>query len=105
LRSLEVAGEDLSEVILAINDVSWQIIQPDPRGICLVNWEELYDKKIIVCSARSAHKVVVLQPDSTVWTEAASFMIVTAPVVWVSHTSSGLRVVGPWAVLSVHLRF
>jgi hypothetical protein len=33
VHALKVAGEDLSKVILTINDVSWQMIQPGPSGI------------------------------------------------------------------------
>jgi hypothetical protein len=34
IHVLEVAGDDLPEVIPTIDDVSWQIIQPGPGGIC-----------------------------------------------------------------------
>jgi hypothetical protein len=30
VRALEVAGEDLSKVIMTIDDISWQIIQRAP---------------------------------------------------------------------------
>jgi hypothetical protein len=38
-------------------------------------------------------------------TEATSFMIVTAPVAWVSYALLGLCIVIPWAVPSVYLKF
>jgi hypothetical protein len=34
IRALEVASEDLSEVIPTIDNVSWQIIQPCSGRIC-----------------------------------------------------------------------
>jgi hypothetical protein len=34
IRALKVAGDDLLEVILTIDDVSWQIIQPGRGEIC-----------------------------------------------------------------------
>jgi hypothetical protein len=33
IRDIEVASEDLSEVIPTINDVSWQMSQPSPGEI------------------------------------------------------------------------
>jgi hypothetical protein len=38
-------------------------------------------------------------------TETASFMVVTAPMVGVSHVPLRLRVIIPWAVLLAHLWF
>jgi hypothetical protein len=54
------------EILPAINDVSWQMIQPGPGGISQVDWEELDDEGVIVHSARLARKVVILQPDTGV---------------------------------------
>jgi hypothetical protein len=31
--ALEVAGEDLPKILLAINDISWQMIQPSPSNV------------------------------------------------------------------------
>jgi hypothetical protein len=53
--ALEVVGEDLSEILLAIDDVSWQMFQPGPVRI-----SQLDDEGIIVCSARSTHEAVIL---------------------------------------------
>jgi hypothetical protein len=33
VHAVEVAGEDLSEILLAIDDISRQMIQPDPSRI------------------------------------------------------------------------
>jgi hypothetical protein len=61
--ALEVVGEDLLEVIPSIDDVSWQMIQPDPSRISYIDWEELDGKEIVIRSARSTREAVVLQPD------------------------------------------
>jgi hypothetical protein len=61
--ALEVIGEDLSEDLLAIDDVSWQMIQPSPRGISQLDREELDDEGFIIRSAHSAREAVILQLD------------------------------------------
>jgi hypothetical protein len=33
IRALKVAGEDFSEVIPTIDDISWQMVQPGPGKI------------------------------------------------------------------------
>jgi hypothetical protein len=59
--ALEVATEDISKILPAINDVSWQMIQTGPGKISQVDREELDDEEVIVHYACSACEVVVLQ--------------------------------------------
>jgi hypothetical protein len=66
VRALEIAGEDLPEIVLAIDDVSRQMIQPGPGGVSQVDGEELDDEMVVVHPARLASKAVVLQPDTGV---------------------------------------
>jgi hypothetical protein len=66
VHALEVASEDLLEVIPTIDDISCQIIQPGPSKICYVDWEELDDEKIIIHSAHSACDMVLLQPGAEI---------------------------------------
>jgi hypothetical protein len=60
VRALEIAGEDLLEILPAIDDVSQQIIQPGPGGILQVYREELDDEEVIVHSVRFAREAVIL---------------------------------------------
>jgi hypothetical protein len=64
--ALKVASEELLEILPAIDDVSWQMIQPGLGGISQVDQEELDDERVIICSARSTHEVVILQLDTRV---------------------------------------
>jgi hypothetical protein len=75
--ALEVASEDLSEILLAIDDVSWQMIQPCPGRVDQVDREELDAEEVIVHFARSARKVVVLQLDTRF-----SFVVILDNVAW-----------------------
>jgi hypothetical protein len=77
LHALEVASEDLSEILPAIDDVSRQMIQPGPGGISQVDWEELDDEEIIVHSTHFACEAIILQQDAGV-----SFAIVLDDVAW-----------------------
>jgi hypothetical protein len=58
--ALEVANEDLLDILLAIDDVSWQMIQPVPRGISQVDQEELDDEGVIIRSAHTTREEVIL---------------------------------------------
>jgi hypothetical protein len=58
--ALEVVGEDLLEILPAIDDVSRQMVQPGPRGISQVDGEEMDDKEVIVHSAHSTHEALIL---------------------------------------------
>jgi hypothetical protein len=64
--ALKVASEELLEILPAIDDVSWQMIQPGLGGISQVDQEELDDERVIICSARSTREVVILQLDTRV---------------------------------------
>jgi hypothetical protein len=54
VHTLEVAAEDLSEILPAIDSVSWQMIHPGPGGIGQLDGEELDDEEIMIHSTRSA---------------------------------------------------
>jgi hypothetical protein len=61
--ALEIAGEDLPEVLPAINNISRQMIQPGSGRVGQVDGEEQDDETVIVYLACLARKVVVLQLD------------------------------------------
>jgi hypothetical protein len=63
VRALVIAGEYLLEILPAIDDISWQMIQPSPSRVGQVDGEELDDEKVIVRPTHLATKPVVLQPD------------------------------------------
>jgi hypothetical protein len=71
VHALEIADEGLSEILLAIDDVSRQMIQPCPSSVGQIDGEELNDEKVIIHSARLRSKAVVLLPDTGV-----SFVII-----------------------------
>jgi hypothetical protein len=77
IRVLEIAGEDLLEILPSIDDVSQQIIQPGPGGILQVYREELDDEEVIVHSVHFAREAVILQPDTGV-----GFAVVLDDVAW-----------------------
>jgi hypothetical protein len=77
VRALEVIDEDLSDILPAIDDVSRQMIQPDPGGIRQVDQEEMDDERVIIRSARVSCEVVILQPDAGV-----SFAVILDDVAW-----------------------
>jgi hypothetical protein len=59
VHALEIAGEDLSEILLAINDVSQQMIQPGPSSVGQIDGKELNDEKVVIRSAHLRSKAVV----------------------------------------------
>jgi hypothetical protein len=60
VRALEVDSEDLPEILPAIDDVSWQMIQQGPGGVDQIDGEELDDEKVVVCPTCLARKAIVL---------------------------------------------
>jgi hypothetical protein len=77
--ALEVASEGLSEILPAIDDVSWLMIQPGPGRISQVDWDELDNEEVLIRSAHLARKAVVLQLDSRV-----SLVIILDDIAWPS---------------------
>jgi bisphosphoglycerate-independent phosphoglycerate mutase (AlkP superfamily) len=77
--ALEVVNEDLSKILPANDDISWQMIQLDHGGVSHVDRKELDDEEVIIRSTHSAHEVVVLQLDTRV-----SFAVVLNDVAWCS---------------------
>jgi hypothetical protein len=61
LHALEIAVKDLSELLKAIDNVSWQMIEPSSGRVGQVDWEELDDERVIISPAHLASKAVVLQ--------------------------------------------
>jgi hypothetical protein len=61
---LEVTCDDLLEILPAIDDVSWQMIQPGLGGISQVYREEMDDEGVIIHFACSTCEVVILQADA-----------------------------------------
>jgi hypothetical protein len=57
---MKVAGEDLYEILSAIDRVSGQVIVLGLGHVDQVNGEELDDEEVIICLAHPVHKVVVL---------------------------------------------
>jgi hypothetical protein len=64
--ALKVACEDQLEILPTIDQVSRQVIEPDPGRIGQVNVEELDDEEVIICPACSAREAIVLQPNAGV---------------------------------------
>jgi hypothetical protein len=133
VHALKVVDEDLLEILPAIDDGSWKMIQSGSTKISQIDQEELDDEDIIIHAARPAHEAVILQLDTGV-----SFAVVLDDIAsrskthWetnvghdtskclrakpfrtevalfmiiVSCASLGLCIVIPWTVLLVHLRF
>jgi hypothetical protein len=57
--ALKVADEGLLEILLAINHVSRQVVQPDPSGVSQVNGKELDDEEVVIHPAHLAHEAIV----------------------------------------------
>jgi hypothetical protein len=85
--ALEVTGEDLLEILLAINHVSRQVVEPGPGHVGQVNGEELDDEEIIVRPTRPTHEAVVLQPNTGI-----CLNIVFDDVIWCPETFWETRV-------------
>jgi hypothetical protein len=66
VRTMEIAGRDLPEVLLAIYNVSRQIVKPSPGRVGQVDGEKLDDEKVIIGPNCLASKAVVLQLDAGV---------------------------------------
>jgi hypothetical protein len=64
--ALEVANEDLLEILPAINQISIQVVKPSPGRVGKVNGENLHDEEIIIHPTRPTCKVVVFQPNARV---------------------------------------
>jgi hypothetical protein len=60
VHALEIGGEDLPEVLPAIDNISRQMVEPGPGRVSQVDGEELDDEKVIIGPAHLASKAVVL---------------------------------------------
>jgi hypothetical protein len=96
--ALEVASEDLLEILLAINHVSRQVVQPSSSPIGQVNGEELDDEEVIIHPACPARDVLVLQPNARVCLTILFDNVIRCPkTFWkicVMHVAP--ECVGPW---------
>jgi hypothetical protein len=61
--AMEVAGEDLLEILLVINCVSWQVVELSPGHVDEVNGEKLDDEEVVIRPARPTHEAIVFQPN------------------------------------------
>jgi hypothetical protein len=75
--ALEVASEDLLEIIPAINQISGQVIEPGPDCVSQVNREKLDDEDVVIHPTHPARKAVIFQPNAGV-----GFAIIIDDVVW-----------------------
>jgi hypothetical protein len=75
--ALNVAGEDLLEILPKIDQISGQVIEPRPGRVDQVNGEELDDEEVIICPAFPTRNVVILEP-----TIGIGFAIILDDVVW-----------------------
>jgi hypothetical protein len=75
--ALEVTGEDLLEILPAINCVSLQVVQSGPSHVGQLNEEELDDEEVIICPTHPTCKAVVLQPNTRI-----CLTIVFNDVIW-----------------------
>jgi hypothetical protein len=64
--ALEVAGEDLLEILPAINHVSRQVVEPGHGCVCYVNGEELDDEEVIIRLNYPACKPIVSQANTRI---------------------------------------
>jgi hypothetical protein len=64
IRALKVVGEDLLEILPAINQVSRQLVEPGPGHVGQVNGDKLDDEEVIILPTHPAYKAVVLQPNA-----------------------------------------
>jgi hypothetical protein len=62
VRALKVVDEDLPEILLAINRVPRQVVEPGPGCVSQVSGVKLDDEEVVICPARPTYKVVILQP-------------------------------------------
>jgi hypothetical protein len=60
VRALEITGEDLPEVLPAIDNISRQMVEPSPGRVDQVDGEELDDEKVTIGPTHLARKAVVL---------------------------------------------
>jgi hypothetical protein len=97
-RTLEVAGEELLEILPAIDDVLRQIIQLGLGRVDQLNGKEPDDEKVIIYPTHLTSELVVLQPDAGV-----SFTIVLYDIarcseaLWeVSIMHSDFKCFWPW---------
>jgi small neutral amino acid transporter SnatA (MarC family) len=58
--ALEIAGKNLLEILLAIDRVSGQVIEPSSGRVSQIDGEKLNDKQVAICPARPSGEVVVL---------------------------------------------
>jgi hypothetical protein len=95
--ALEVIGEDLLEILPAINRVSWQVVELVPSHVGQVNGEELDDEEIIIHPACPARKAVVLQPNAgTCLTISFDDIIWCLKTFWETHIMNiALERLGP----------
>jgi hypothetical protein len=64
IRALKVVGEDVLEILPAINQVSRQLVEPGPGHVGQVNGDKLDDEEVIILPTHPAYKAVVLQPNA-----------------------------------------
>jgi hypothetical protein len=60
VRTLEIAGKDLLEVFPAVDQVSWQVIEPSFGRVTQVDGEELNDEQVAIRPTCLARKTVIL---------------------------------------------
>jgi hypothetical protein len=98
--ALEVASEDLLEIVPAINQISGQVIEPSPDCVSQVNREKLDDEDVVIHPTHPARKAVIFQPNIGV-----GFAIIIDDVVWlleifwetcIMHVAP--KHLGPWAL-------
>jgi hypothetical protein len=59
IRAIEVVGEDLLEILPAINCVSQQVVEAGPSGVGWVNGEKLDDEEVIIHPTHPAREMIV----------------------------------------------
>jgi hypothetical protein len=64
VHALKVVDEDLLEILPAIDDGSWKMIQSGSTKISQIDQEELDDEDVIIHTARPTHEAVILQLDT-----------------------------------------
>jgi hypothetical protein len=86
----EYCGEDLLEILSAINHISRQVVKPGPSCVGQVDGKKLDDKEVIIHHSRPACKAVVFQLNTRV-----DFVIILDDVVWRPETL--------WETLVAHI--
>jgi hypothetical protein len=62
VHALKVADEDLPEILLAINQVPGQVVEPGPGCVSQVSGAKLDDEEVVIHPVRPTYKAVILQP-------------------------------------------